>query len=83
MALKEFRDSHMVITTLYVIGPARRASKARERKTGATVYENPSVVGTFTNGPLKGTGGSELVQFLKDTRTRTVEAFVPENSDIA
>lgn len=79
MALKEFRDSHMVITTLYVIGPARRAAKAREGIEGVPACNNPSVVGTFTDGPLKGTGGTELVQFLKDTRTRTIEAFVSES----
>jgi indoleamine 2,3-dioxygenase len=79
MALKGFRDSHMVITALYVIGPARRAAKVQEGKTSLNVHDNPSVVGTFTDGPLRGTGGSELVQFLKDTRTRTVEAVVLDN----
>lgn len=78
IALKEFRDAHMIITTLYVIGPARRAARAVAGGNDGTVTANPSVVATFTDGPLKGTGGTELVQFLKDTRTRTVEAVVPQ-----
>ncbi|KAJ3500985.1 hypothetical protein NLJ89_g9543 [Agrocybe chaxingu] len=71
-ALKEFRDAHMIIVTLYVMGPARRAAKvALEKSAGGKVepVEAPA--------PLKGTGGTDLVKFLKDTRTRTMEAFIP------
>ncbi|KAF8910411.1 Indoleamine 2,3-dioxygenase [Gymnopilus junonius] len=58
-SLKEFRDAHMIIVTLYVVGPARR-----------TVKPAPQ------NGLLKGTGGTELVKFLKNTRTSTIDAFL-------
>ncbi|TFK36759.1 Indoleamine 2,3-dioxygenase [Crucibulum laeve] len=65
LALKEFRDAHMVIATLYILGPARRAAKA------ANEYDHSS------QDPLKGTGGTNLVKFLKDTRNRTKETLLP------
>ncbi|KAG9224517.1 hypothetical protein PLEOSDRAFT_1097688 [Pleurotus ostreatus PC15] len=61
-SLKEFRDSHMIIATLYIISPARRAAKA------AKVTEEEK--------PLKGTGGTDLVKFLKDTRDRTKDSVI-------
>lgn len=64
LALKEFRDAHMIIATLYIVGPARRAAKAAaEALLGREIPESRE--------PLKGTGGTDLVQFLKDTRNRT------------
>lgn len=63
-SLKEFRDSHMIIATLYILGPARKAAKVR-----ATLEEE-------SLASLKGTGGTDLVKFLKDTRTRTSEALI-------
>ncbi|KAG6832749.1 hypothetical protein H0H87_000598 [Tephrocybe sp. NHM501043] len=62
LALKEFRDAHMIIATLYILGPARKAKQAAEQR---------------ESKPLLGTGGTELVKFLKDTRTRTSETMVP------
>ncbi|GLB40733.1 putative indoleamine 2,3-dioxygenase [Lyophyllum shimeji] len=64
VALKEFRDAHMIIATLYILGPARRAAKQLEAC-------NPS-----EKGPLKGTGGTDLVRFLKGTRNRTTETII-------
>jgi indoleamine 2,3-dioxygenase len=67
-ALKEFRDAHMIIATLYILGPARRAAHIagegmqRETRGGGE--------------PLKGTGGTDLVRFLKDTRNRTNETVI-------
>ncbi|KAG5220725.1 Indoleamine 2,3-dioxygenase [Salix suchowensis] len=61
-SLKEFRDSHMIIATLYIVSPARRAAKA------AKVTEEEK--------PLKGTGGTDLVKFLKDTRDRTKDSVI-------
>jgi indoleamine 2,3-dioxygenase len=60
-ALKEFRDAHMIIATLYILGPARRAAH---------------IVTTRGGESLKGTGGTDLVRFLKDTRNRTNEAVI-------
>ncbi|KAG6904800.1 hypothetical protein DXG01_007069 [Tephrocybe rancida] len=65
VALKEFRDAHMIIATLYILGPARRAARQGE------------VLERRESNPLLGTGGTELVKFLKDTRTRTSETIIP------
>ncbi|KAJ3511528.1 hypothetical protein NMY22_g15618 [Coprinellus aureogranulatus] len=51
--LKVFRDKHMIIVALYIIGPARR------REAGT---RDPS----SGKEELKGTGGTNMVQFLKD-----------------
>jgi len=67
LALKGFRDAHMIIATLYIIGPARRAAAEARRK--KELEEGLKDEGKET--PLKGTGGSDLVQFLKETRNRT------------
>ncbi|KAK7027245.1 hypothetical protein VNI00_015334 [Paramarasmius palmivorus] len=61
-ALKEFRDAHIIIVTLYIIGPARRA-KQLERK-------------EEEKAELKGTGGTNLVKFLKDVRDGTSDALI-------
>lgn len=58
-SLKEFRDAHMIIATLYIVGPARRAARLAPQ-----------------DGPMKGTGGTDLVKFLKDTRARTTETLL-------
>lgn len=63
IALKDFRDGHMIIATLYISGPARRAAQRADVTSGNCV--------------LKGTGGTDLVKFLKDTRNRTIEAIIP------
>jgi len=83
LALKEFRDAHMIITTLYVIGPARRAARAflqREKeKIGPDVSTKDSGTDdTLNDSTLKGTGGTYLVKFLKDTRLRTTAAIIGE-----
>ncbi|KAG2008682.1 tryptophan 2,3-dioxygenase [Coprinopsis cinerea AmutBmut pab1-1] len=65
-ALKEFRDKHMIIVALYIIGPARRnvlGQTSREKKEDS--------------GALKGTGGTDLVKFLKGVRDKTKDAILP------
>lgn len=75
MSLKEFRDAHMIIATLYILGPARRAFKlANDIAEHNSTTESKTPVGWT---PVKGTGGTELVKFLKDTRTRTSESLIP------
>lgn len=59
-SLKSFRDSHIIIVTSYIIGPAAR------RKTEQELAE----------APLKGTGGTELSKFLKDVRNSTQGAIL-------
>ncbi|KAF8072250.1 Indoleamine 2,3-dioxygenase [Lyophyllum atratum] len=65
VSLKEFRDAHMIIATLYIIRPARRAARQAE------------IEHLGEKEPLKGTGGTDLVRFLKDTRNRTTETIIP------
>nr|BAM73287.1 indoleamine 2,3-dioxyganese b [Coprinopsis cinerea] len=73
LALKEFRDAHMIIATLYIVGPARRAARAaQEALMGGR--ELPDF-----GEPLKGTGGTDLVKFLKDTRNRTGAAMISDH----
>lgn len=79
MALKGFRDAHMIITALYVIGPARRAARAalqEKEKYSVDADLGKGGVTTLDDDTLRGTGGTDLVKFLKDTRTRTTEAVV-------
>ena len=77
-SMKRFRDEHMKIATRFIVSQARtepdrtsvfwaewdskRIAKEREE--------------TVVEGKLKGTGGTELVEFLKSCRVRTVEALV-------
>ncbi|KAF8998507.1 Indoleamine 2,3-dioxygenase [Cyathus striatus] len=63
-SLKNFRDAHMKVVVLYIVGPARRrpAGESKEKKE--------------EEGGLKGTGGTELVRFLKGVRERTGEGVV-------
>ncbi|KAJ3503507.1 hypothetical protein NLJ89_g8399 [Agrocybe chaxingu] len=83
MALKEFRDAHMIIVTLYVIGPARHAQKALQESgqpipTASDYVQqapNDNSTGKDQEG-LKGTGGTDLVQFLKGVRDQTKEAVI-------
>ncbi|KAG5220724.1 Indoleamine2,3-dioxygenase [Salix suchowensis] len=72
VALKEFRDAHMIIITMYIVGPSRRAqpiaAAPTEGATAASEYSGPA--------PLKGTGGTDVVNFLKGVRDSTAEALI-------
>ena len=72
-ALKVFRDAHMIMAALYILGPARRA---RDR---AAEVENSKAKEVPERKPHIGTGGTQLVSFLKDTRTRTMRTLIPES----
>jgi indoleamine 2,3-dioxygenase len=74
LSLKNFRDAHMIIATLYILGPARRAAKLAAAASQATVLESGEA-GTVP-AQVKGTGGSDLVVFLKETRQRTQETVL-------
>jgi indoleamine 2,3-dioxygenase len=68
-ALKELRDAHLIIVALYIIGPSRH----RPLREGDVQVESGAA--------LRGTGGTDLVRFLKEVRDRTEEAvFHFENS---
>ncbi|KAF9260115.1 hypothetical protein L218DRAFT_831381, partial [Marasmius fiardii PR-910] len=61
-ALIGFGDGCMIIASLYIIGPARRARISVARSWRDDEGEN---------GSLKGTGGPDLMKFLKGVRDRT------------
>ena len=67
-AVKEFRDAHLQIVALYIIGPASRERRVTREAEGARLLEN--------RPPLKGTGGTDLVQFLRGVRDKTAEALI-------
>lgn len=78
-ALKEFRDAHMIIVTLYILGPAKRereAKLAEEERKQLEGAERGAAAGIWKT-PLKGTGGTDLVKFLKGVRDRTAGALLP------
>jgi len=69
IALKELRSTHMIIVTLFIIGPARhdRLSPTSEDRLAFT-----------RDGQLlvKGTGGTDMVRFLKGIRDQTGETLI-------
>jgi len=67
-AIKQFRDAHIRIVALYIIGPASRERKEAEE--AGLEGQRP---------PLKGTGGTDLVQFLRGVRDKTADAVVGES----
>ena len=70
LALKEFRDAHMIIVALYIIGPSRHATpgESQDIKPGTIRKEHE---------PLRGTGGTDIVCFLKGVRDKTKSALIP------
>ncbi|KAG1821602.1 Indoleamine 2,3-dioxygenase [Suillus subaureus] len=61
-SVKEFRDAHIKIVAIYIIGPAARERMELEQRSGKQM--------------LKGTGGTDLVRFLKGVRDKTAEAVI-------
>lgn len=55
-SLKEFRDTHVRIVAIYIIGPARRAAER---------------LGQNGRGVEKGSGGTDAMSFVRSTRNNT------------
>lgn len=68
-ALKRFRDAHIRIATLYIISQARRVQHESE------ALVQPVVTGE-DEMQCKGTGGTDLMPFLKGVRDRTASAVI-------
>lgn len=83
-ALRRLRDAHLRIVTLYIVGPSHRAPPASSAPalTGLAAQAEEAAKVGFANGTgsgsgpalLRGTGGTDLIQFLKGVRDRTSEA---------
>ena len=98
-ALRRFRDAHLRIVALYIVGPSHRgahhtsptASTPRAQVTAADEVAVAEVcageksigietgTGEVTAAPrlLRGTGGTDLIKFLKGARDHTSEATLP------
>lgn len=70
LALKDFRDAHMIIVTLYIVGPSRHPISGEFRD----VKSETKAMG---HEPLRGTGGTDLVRFLKGVRDKTKSSVIP------
>ena len=70
LSLKELRSAHINIVALFIIGPARHN---RLISTSDHVDFARDVSGKFL---LKGTGGTEMVRFLKGIRDQTGDTLI-------
>ncbi|RDW60083.1 putative indoleamine 2,3-dioxygenase family protein [Coleophoma crateriformis] len=71
--LSAFRDVHIQIVTRYVLNPARQKRQPEEMTTSAGAGLNLAVASSNSDGKkgLQGTGGTELLPFLKQGRDET------------
>jgi indoleamine 2,3-dioxygenase len=72
-SMKKFRDAHMQIIALYIIVPARKVHAGDAKPSSSSQAQGGGKA-------LKGTGGTDLVRFLKDVRDKTVEATIREEA---
>jgi indoleamine 2,3-dioxygenase len=83
-ALVLFRNKHIGIVTRYIVLPSQRAAAAgMNKKNLATVSANvhkgeENQSNGETHEELKGTGGTSLIPFLKQTRDETLQAGILE-----
>ena len=63
-AVKRFRDAHIRIATLYIVSQARRSHSVRDHEDGEPPFRE------------RGTGGTDLVPFLKGVRDKTAAAVL-------
>lgn len=90
-ALKVFRDAHVRIVYLYIVQQSKGTPpkgglgwRVEERKRLIEVFEEVKANGVAgeVKKVLKGTGGTDLVRFLKLCRDRTVEAVIGDLRDV-
>jgi indoleamine 2,3-dioxygenase len=81
MAMKRFRDSHLVIVSKYIIVPASRHAMKSDEGIGDTTSDNPSsangeTIGSDASTDKKLGQGNQLMSFLKGFRDLTERTHV-------
>lgn len=76
-SLSGFRDRHIQLVTRYIILPSRmsKPQQSSGRKDLAT-STTQLVSGKYSVQELRGTGGTKLIPFLRDSRDETLETAV-------
>ncbi len=69
-ALAGFRSKHMQMVTRYIVVPSRR----QRESVSVNLATASSSASTKQEGGLTGTGGTDLIPFLKQTREETLSA---------
>ena len=66
-ALKVFRDAHVRIVAIYIVGPSRRLGALGEKEEGKEGEREREA---------KGTGGTSAIRFVKSVRDQTANAVI-------
>jgi len=74
LALKQFRDSHIRVATLYIVSMSKSTPPANA---GEKPDQEPR--GKGYDGPVRGTGGTELSTLLKAGRDATSRTMLTRN----
>lgn len=75
MSLKNLRDEHMQIATYYIISQMRKSPPKEFSQL------SDGLIKIASGGGAKGTGGTDLVSFLKDCRKNTISALHSDTSN--
>ncbi|KAJ1548951.1 hypothetical protein HK405_012435 [Cladochytrium tenue] len=80
-AVKGFRDAHVRMVSRYIVSQSGRAAAAAAATPRAGQHDpRPQTGGSGTgsgdSGALRGTGGTDLIPFLKQTRDETAAASI-------
>ena len=85
-ALRRMRDAHLRLVALYIIGPSHRAAAAAAAAGRPHAQKKMMSAGAMAGGGrgcsagggspalIRGTGGTDMIRFLKGVRDRTSEA---------